>query len=333
MEGYKMTKKNVLIIGAGGVAHVAAHKCAQNNDILGDICIASRTQKKCDEIIESIKRKGNIKDKSKKIYSKQLDAMNVKETVKLIKETESEIVINLGIAFINMSVLEACIEAGVTYMDTAIHEDPNKVCEDPPWYANYEWKRKDKCAQKGINAILGVGFDPGVVNAYCALAVKHYFDTIDTIDIMDVNAGNHGQFFATNFDPEINLREFKKVWTWIDRKWVCEEVHKIKLEYDFPVVGKMTVYLNGHDELHSLSKNINANSIRFWMGFSEHYINVFNTLKNIGFLSEKPVKTWDGVEVVPLRVLKALLPDPKSLAPKYTGKTCIGNLIKGKKKW
>jgi len=331
MEGYKMTKKNVLIIGAGGVAHVAAHKCAQNNDILGDICIASRTQKKCDEIIESIKRKGNIKDKSKKIYSKQLDAMNVKETVKLIKETESEIVINLGIAFINMSVLEACIEAGVTYMDTAIHEDPNKVCEDPPWYANYEWKRKDKCAQKGINAILGVGFDPGVVNAYCALAVKHYFDTIDTIDIMDVNAGNHGQFFATNFDPEINLREFKKVWTWIDRKWVCEEVHKIKLEYDFPVVGKMTVYLNGHDELHSLSKNINANSIRFWMGFSEHYINVFNTLKNIGFLSEKPVKTWDGVEVVPLRVLKALLPDPKSLAPKYTGKTCIGNLIKGKK--
>jgi saccharopine dehydrogenase-like NADP-dependent oxidoreductase len=216
-------------------------------------------------------------------------------------------------------------------MDTAIHEDPNKVCEDPPWYGNYEWKRKDRCKQNGITAILGAGFDPGVVNAYCALAVKHYFDKIDTIDIMDVNAGSHGKYFATNFDPEINFREFKKVWTWIDRHWVMEKVHSIKMVYDFPVVGKQPVYLNGHDELHSLSKNIDANSIRFWMGFSDHYINVFSVLVNLGLTSEKPIRTAEGVEVVPLKVIKAILPDPSSLAPNYTGKTCIGNYVKGLK--
>jgi saccharopine dehydrogenase-like NADP-dependent oxidoreductase len=230
-----------------------------------------------------------------------------------------------------MSLLEACIRAGVAYMDTAIHEEPNKVCEDPPWYANYEWKRKDRCKEKAITAILGIGFDPGVVNAYCALALRHYFDTIDTIDIMDVNAGSHGKYFATNFDPEINFREFKKVWTWIDRKWVMEKVHSIKMTYDFPVVGRHPVYLNGHDELHSLSKNIDANSIRFWMGFSDHYINVFTVLVNLGLISEKPIKTAEGIEVVPLKVLKAILPDPLTLAPNYTGKTCIGNFVKGKK--
>ena len=324
-------KKNVLIIGAGAVSHVAAHKCAQNNDILGDICIASRTLSKCDAIIKSVHRKNSLKDKTKKIYSRQLNALDIPATVKIIKETGSSIVINLGAPFVNMSVLEACIETGVVYLDTAIHEEPDKVCENPPWYANYEWKRKDRCKQKGVTAILGVGFDPGVVNAYCTLAVKHHFAQIDTIDIMDVNAGNHGKYFATNFDPEINFREFKKVWTWIDRKWVEEAVHKVKQNYDFPVVGMQTVYLTGHDELHSLSKNIDANSIRFWMGFSEHYINCFTVLKNIGLLSEKPVKTAEGLEVVPLKLVKAVLPDPQSLAPNYTGKTCIGNLIKGKK--
>jgi saccharopine dehydrogenase-like NADP-dependent oxidoreductase len=322
-------KKNVLIVGAGGVAHVAAHKCAQHNDTLGDICIASRTQAKCDNIIESIKRKKSLKDPSKKIYSKTIDALDIPSTVKLIKETGSDIVINLAQAYVNMSLLEACIETQTAYIDTAIHEDPDKVCEDPPWYANYEWKRKDRCKEHGVTAILGAGFDPGVVNAYCAIALKHYFDSIDTIDIMDVNAGNHGKYFATNFDPEINFREFKKVWTWIDKKWVMEDVHSIKMTYDFPAVGRHPVYLNGHDELHSLSKNIDANSIRFWMGFSDHYINVFTVLKNIGLISEKPIKTKEGIEVVPLKVLKALLPDPSSLAPGYTGKTCIGNFIKG----
>ena len=325
-------KKNVLIIGAGGVAHVAAHKCAQNNDALGDICIASRTQAKCDKIIESIRRKGSVKDAGRKIYSRQVNALDVPATVKLIKETNSSIVINLGISFLNMSVLEACLETGAAYLDTAIHEEPNKICENPPWYGNYEWKRMDRCKAKGVTAILGAGFDPGVVNAYCAYAVKHHFDKIDTIDIMDVNAGSHGKYFATNFDPEINFREFTgTVWTWIDRKWASKPVHSEKMSYDFPVVGKQTIYLNGHDELHSLSRYIDANSIRFWMGFSDHYINCFSVLKNIGLLSEHPVRLADGQEVVPLKVVKACLPDPASLAPNYTGKTCIGNLVKGTK--
>jgi saccharopine dehydrogenase-like NADP-dependent oxidoreductase len=322
-------KKNVLIIGAGGVAHVAAHKAAMHNDILGDICIASRTLAKCDGIIESITRKGHLKDQDRRLYSARLDAMDIPATVELIRSTNSGIVINLGAAFINMSVLEACIETGAAYIDTAIHEDPDKVCEEPPWYANYEWQRKGRCDEKRVTAILGAGFDPGVVNAYCALAVKLYFDTIDTIDILDVNAGSHGRYFSTNFDPEINFREFVKVWTWIDRQWQEFPTHSVKRIYDFPVVGKQPIYLNGHDELHSLSRNIDANSIRFWMGFGDHYINVFTMLRTLGFLSHLPVTLTTGQEVVPLKVVKALLPDPMTLAPGYTGNTCIGNFIKG----
>ena len=322
-------KKNVLIVGAGGVAHVAAHKAAMNNELLGDICIASRTLSKCDEIIESVKRKGHIQNPANKLYSRQIDALNIPAMVKLIKETNSAIVVNLGQAFLNMSILEACLETGAAYIDTAIHEEPDKVCENPPWYANYEWKRKDRCTEKGLTAILGAGFDPGVVNAYCALAVKRYFDKIDTIDILDVNAGSHGRYFATNFDPEINFREFIKVWTWIDRQWKEYPTHSVKRVYDFPVVGSCPIYLNGHDELHSLSKNIDANSIRFWMGFGDHYINVFTVLRTLGFLSHLPVTLATGQEVVPLKVVKALLPDPQTLAPGYTGKTCIGNFVRG----
>jgi len=324
-------KRNVLIVGAGGVAHVAAHKFAQNNDLFGDIIIASRSLDNCNAIIESIRRKKSYKDPSKEIKVCKINALDIDATANLIKEKNISIVVNLANAFVNMSVLEACLRTGSAYIDTAIHEEPDKVCENPPWYANYEWKRRDRCKEKGVTAILGAGFDPGMVNAYCAYAVKHHFDTVDTIDIMDVNAGSHGKYFATNFDPEINFREFVKVWTWIDRQWVCKPTHTEKLIYDFPVAGKQTVYLTGHDELHSLSKNINANTIRFWMGFSDHYINVFTVLKNIGLLSEKPVKTAEGLEVVPLKVVKACLPDPKSLAANYTGKTCIGCLIKGKK--
>jgi len=322
-------KKNVLIIGAGGVAHVAAHKAAMNNDVLGDICIASRTLSKCDEIIRSVRRKRHLKDKAGRLYSRQINALDVPATVRLIHETHSDIVINLGQAFINMSVLEACLVSGAAYMDTAIHEEPNKVCEDPPWYANYEWKRKGRCKKRGVTAILGVGFDPGVVNAYCALAAKRYFDKIDTIDILDVNAGCHGKYFATNFDPEINFREFVKVWTWIDRKWKQYPTHAVRRVYNFPVVGPRPVYLNGHDELHSLAKNVDANSIRFWMGFGDHYINVFTVLRTLGFLSHIPIRLSTGQEIVPLKVVKALLPDPKTLAPEYTGKTCIGNFVKG----
>jgi saccharopine dehydrogenase-like NADP-dependent oxidoreductase len=322
-----MEKKNVLLLGAGGVSHVAAHKLAQNNDLFGNIYLASRSLEDCGQILESIERKKSYKNTFKKIQIRQIDALNIPEMVKLIKDLKISITVNLVSVFCNMSILEACIETGSAYIDTAIHEEPDKVCEDPPWYANYEWKRKDRCHDKCITAILGAGFDPGVVNAYVAYAKKHLFDDIDTIDIMDVNAGNHGRYFSTNFDPEINFREFAKVWTWIDRQWICKPVHSEKKVYDFPVLGKQIIYLTGHDEIHSLSKNIYANSIRFWMGFSDHYINCFNVLRNIGLLSEKPVRTAEGVEIIPLKVVKACLPDPKTLAPNYIGKTCIGDLI------
>jgi saccharopine dehydrogenase-like NADP-dependent oxidoreductase len=324
-------KRNVLIIGAGGVAHVAAHKAALNNDVLGDICIASRTVEKCEAILESVRRMGHVKDQSRRLHARHLDALDVDATIGLIRETDSQIVVNLGTAFINMSVLEACLATGAAYIDTAIHEDPDVVCEDPPWYANYEWKRANQCAEAGVTAILGAGFDPGVVNAYCALAVKKYFDTIDTIDIIDVNAGSHGRYFATNFDPEINFREFIKVWTWIDREWQEFPTHSVKRVWDFPVVGQQPVYLNGHDELHSLSRYVDANSIRFWMGFGNHYINVFTVLRTLGLLSHEPVTLDDGSEVIPLKVVKAVLPDPQTLAEGYVGKTCIGNVVKGTK--
>jgi saccharopine dehydrogenase-like NADP-dependent oxidoreductase len=324
-------KQNVLIIGAGGVAHVAAHKAAMQNDLLGDICIASRTLSKCDAIIESVVRKGHLKDPSKRLHSRQLDALDVDATEALIRETGSQIVVNLGSSFVNMAVLEACLRTGVAYIDTAIHEDPDQVCENPPWYGNHEWLRRERCAAAGVTAILGAGFDPGVVNAYCALAARVHFDTIDTIDILDVNAGSHGRYFATNFDPEINFREFVKVWTWIDREWQEWPTHTVKRTYDFPVVGSQPVYLTGHDELHSLSRNIDANSIRFWMGFGDHYINVFTVLRTLGLLSHEPLTLGDGREVVPLKVMKALLPDPQTLAAGYTGKTCIGVVVKGTK--
>ncbi len=324
-------KKNVLIIGAGGVAQVVAHKCAQNNDILGQLVLASRTVEKCEEIAKSVEEKGSMK-LAGTIQCFALDALDVAATAALIRDTQSQIVINVGSAFVNMAVLSACIETGAAYLDTAIHEDPNKICEAPPWYENYEWKRKYLCAEKKITAILGVGFDPGVVNAYAALAKQDYFDTIDSIDIIDINAGSHGHYFATNFDPEINFREFTgQVWSWQNSQWISNKMFEVKRTDDLPVVGKHTSYMTGHDEIHSLSKNLDVPDIRFWMGFSEHYINVFTVLNNLGLLSEKPVTTAEGLEVVPLKVVKAVLPNPTALAPNYTGKTCIGDLVKGKK--
>ncbi|KEG24708.1 saccharopine dehydrogenase family protein [Bartonella bacilliformis] len=324
-------KKNVLIIGAGGVAQVVAHKCAQNNDILGEIHIASRTPKKCDAIIASIKDKKAMKVENI-IKGYELNAMDREETIKLIQKTKCEIVINVGAPFLNMSVLAACIETKCAYIDTAIHEDPLKVCETPPWYGNYEWPQREKCEKAGITAILGAGFDPGVVNAYAALARDNYFDTITDIDIVDINAGNHGRWFSTNFDPETNFREFTgHVWSWQNKQWVANQVFEISNEWDLPVVGKQKAYMTGHDEIHSLSKNLDVQNIRFWMGFGERYITVFTVLKNLGLLSEQPIKTAEGQEVVPLKIVKAVLPDPASLAPDYTGKTCIGDFVKGKK--
>ncbi len=324
-------KKNVLIIGAGGVAQVVAHKCAQNNDVLGDLHIASRTLAKCQSIVDSVREKKAMKAEGA-FEVHQLDAMNVEATKALIKKTDAKIVINVGSAFLNMSVMSACIDTGAAYIDTAIHEDPANVCETPPWYANYEWKRREEAEKAGVTVILGAGFDPGVVNAYAKLAYDDYFDRIDSIDIIDINAGSHGRWFATNFDPEINFREFTgRVWSWQDGKWTENKMFEVGREWDLPVVGTQKAYMTGHDEVHSISQILKVPNVRFWMGFGDHYINVFTVLNNLGLLSEKPVKTAEGLEVVPLKVVKAVLPDPGSLAPGYTGKTCIGDLVKGVK--
>lgn len=324
-------KRNVLIIGAGGVAQVVAHKCAQNNDILGDLHIASRTLAKCEAIIASVQDKGAMKVPGR-FAAHALDAMDTAAVASLICETGAEIVINVGSSFVNMSVLDACILTGVAYMDTAIHEDPEKICEAPPWYGNYEWKRRAACEKAGVTAILGIGFDPGVVNAYARLAADDYLDTVDSIDIVDINAGSHGRWFATNFDPEINFREFTgTVYSWQGGSWQENRMFEVGQEWDLPVVGRQKAYMTGHDEVHSLAANYPDADVRFWMGFGDHYINVFTVLKNLGLLSEQPVMTAEGQEVIPLKVVKAVLPDPASLAPDYTGKTCIGDVVKGTK--
>ena len=327
----KSNKKDVLIIGAGGVAQVVAHKCAMHNDVLGEIHIASRTRDKCDAIAQSVKDKRSFKQAAV-LHTHQVDAMDSQALIQLIQDTGVQIVINVGSAFVNMTVLEACIETGTAYIDTAIHEDPRKICETPPWYDNYEWKRKQRCADSNVTAILGAGFDPGMVNAYARLG----YDMMDAgsvtdIDIIDINAGSHGKYFATNFDPEINFREFTgTVYSWQDSKWQSNKMFEVKRTDDLPVVGVQNSYLSGHDEIHSLSANLDVPNIRFWMGFGEHYINVFTVLQNLGLLSEQPVMTAEGQEVIPLKVVKAVLPDPSSLAPNYTGKTCIGDKVKGK---
>lgn len=324
-------KPNLLIIGAGGVAHVVAHKCAQNNTRLGNLHIASRRLAKCQAIIDSVNDKGSLQQPAT-LRAHALDAMDIAATVALIREIDATIVVNVGSAFLNMSVLEACLQTGAAYIDTAIHEDPAKICETPPWYGNYEWKRRDDCARAGVTAILGAGFDPGVVSAYAKLACDELFDRVDSIDIVDINAGRHDRYFSTNFDPEVNFREFTgTVWSWQDREWTASKMFEYRKEWDLPVVGRQTAYLTGHDEVHSMSAFLDVPDIRFWMGFGEHYINVFTVLKNLGMLSEQPVRTAEGQEVIPLKVLKAVLPDPASLAPAYTGKTCIGDMVRGEK--
>ena len=324
-------KKNVLIIGAGGVGHVVAHKCAQNNDVLGDIHIASRTFAKCAAIVLSVHKKRSLKT-DRKLVAHTLDALDIDKTIDLILSTRSQIVVNVGSPFLNMSVLSACLATGAAYVDTAVHEDPLKICESPPWYANYEWRRRAECEDAGVTAILGAGFDPGVVNAYARLAKDEYFDRVKSIDIVDVNAGDHGRYFATNFDPEINLREFTgQVFSWQGGRWISNDMFEIRKAWNLPVVGTRVTYLTGHDEIHSLSQNLGVPNIRFWMGFSERYIGVFTMLRNLGLLSEQPVRTAEGLEVIPLKVVKAVLPDPSSLAPDYTGKTVIGDFVRGVK--
>ncbi|MDB5614063.1 MAG: Saccharopine dehydrogenase [Devosia sp.] len=320
-------KKHVLIIGAGGVGHVVAHKLGGAADKIGNLHIASRTVEKCNAIAESVAAKANVQ-----VQTHQLDGVDAAATMDLIRRTQASIVVNVGPSFINMTVLRACIETGAAYIDTAIHEDPAKVCEQPPWYANYEWTLRAECERRGITAILGAGFDPGVVNAYVALVAQEYLDTLDSIDIIDVNAGSHGQYFATNFNAEINLREFTgDVWNWQQGLWVANAMFEVSRTDDLPVVGRQKSYLTGHDEIHSLSAHFPQADIRFWMGFDDHYINVFHVLNKLGLLSEKPVTMPDGTAVIPLQLIKKLLPDPASLAPMYQGKTFIGVFAKGTK--
>jgi len=324
-------KRNVLIIGAGGVAQVVAHKCAQNNDVLGDLHMASRTVSKCEAIIQSVHDKAAMKQDGV-FDAHAIDGMDSAAVAALITKTGVQIVINVGSPFVNMTVLEACIQTGTAYIDTAIHEDPSKICEAPPWYGNYEWKRRDDCAKVGVTAILGAGFDPGMVNAFARFAVDEFMDEVTSIDIVDINAGSHGKYFSTNFDPEINFREFTgTVYSWQQGAWQENKMFEVGREWDLPVVGKQKAYMSGHDEVHSLAANYPQADIRFWMGFGDHYINVFSVLQNLGLLSEQPVVTAEGLEVVPLKLVKAVLPDPSSLAPNYTGKTCIGDLVNGVK--
>jgi saccharopine dehydrogenase-like NADP-dependent oxidoreductase len=324
-------KKNVLIIGAGGVARVSAHKCAQYTATLGNIAIASRTIEKCDEIINSIRRRHDIKQPDK-IRSFSLNAENVEDIKDLIHETNSQIVINVCSDFLNKPIFDACAETGTAYIDTSMYETPDQDVLEPPWYEHYEWSWREKCDKNNCTAILSAGFDPGVVNAYAAYTAQYCFDSIESIDILDVNHGTHGEYFATNFNAEINFREFEDdVLSWQDRKWVTNEPFSVKETYDFPVIGTNDIYLTNHEEVHSLSQILNVDSIRFWMGFTEHYLNVYNVLENLGLLESELVKTSEGIEISPLKLIKAVLPDPASLAPKYKGKTCIGNKTVGMK--
>lgn len=326
-------KKSILVIGAGAVGIASAQKCAQYSHIFSQVCFASRTLSKCEAVIEDIKNRNNNFEEGFSIFARTVDAFDKSSIVALIKETQSDIVINVCTAFANMTILEACIEADAAYLDTAVHEEAAVLNSEYPWYEEFEWTKKSICEKKGITAILGVGFDPGVVNAYCAYAQDHEFDSIDSIDILDVNAGNHGHFFATNFDPEINLREIiDDAGCLEDSQWRSYPHHSRSIEFDMPIVGKQKLYLMGHDEVHSLPNFIEGvKDVRFWMGFNDHYINCLTVFKEVGLLGIEEITTADGIKVVPLHVLKACLPDPASLAEGYTGKTCIGTLIKGKK--
>jgi len=322
--------KNVLIIGAGGVGSAVTHKCAQHNGELGDICLASRTISKCEHIVDAVGEKSNLEISDGKLTVARLDAKDADAVANLITHTSSSIVFNVGSPHCNLAVIEACLRTGAHYLDTAVYEKEGDINVAPPWYANYEWKYRDRFSAAGVTGILGMGFDPGAVNAFCAYALKHLIDDIDSIDIMDVNAGDHGRYFATNFDPEVNLREIMEdVLYWENGEWTSIPCHSKSRDYDFPVVGEHKLFSMGHDELHSLSANIPARRIEFWMGFNDRYLRVFDVLNRLGLLSGDAVEV-EGVPVVPLKLLKTVLPDPASLAAGYEGKVCIGCLVKGR---
>lgn len=326
-------KKNILIVGAGAVGTVVAHKCAQNGHLFGTVCLSSKNLGKCATVLRSIEARSHRRADACRMFAREVDARDTRALIQLIVDTRADIVINVCTAFVNMSVMDACLATGAAYIDTAVHEDSSVLNAPYPWYANFEWRKRSAFASKGLTAILGVGFDPGVVNAYCAYAQRHELDTITSIDIMDVNDGSHGRFFSTNFDPEINLREvIEDAGCLEDGEWRAYPHHSRTTSFDFPEVGEKKLYLMGHDEVHSLSLNIpGVKTVRFWMGFDDHYLNCLNVFEKVGLLNHRQVTTADGQTVVPLHVLKACLPNPASLASTYSGKTCIGALIAGKR--
>lgn len=332
----------VLVIGCGGVGQVAIQKCCQLDDVFTDLCIASRTVEKCDALKEKLagKTKTNI-------TTAKVDADSKEELVALIKSYQPDLVMNIALPYQDLTIMDACLEAGVNYLDTANYE-PEDI-EDPEWKAIYEkrckekgfsayfdyswqWAYKKKFEDAGLTALLGCGFDPGVTQAYCAYAKKHEFDTIDTIDILDCNGGDHGYPFATNFNPEVNLREVSAPGSYIENdKWIEIPAMSIKREYDFDEVGHKDMYLLHHEEIESLNVNLpEVKRIRFFMTFGQSYLDHMRCLENVGMLSTTPIN-FEGKEIVPIKFLKALLPDPSTLGPRTVGKTNIGCIFTGKK--
>ncbi|MCL4678982.1 MAG: saccharopine dehydrogenase family protein [Alphaproteobacteria bacterium] len=314
---------NVLIIGAGAAGNVVAKKCAMNRDIFKSIHLASRTLAKCEKIKQDCKE---FFGRDIEIY--KLDADNVAETVALINKIKPDLVINMALPYQDLAIMDACLETKVNYMDTANYEPIDEAKFEYHW----QWAYQDKFKKAGIVAILGCGFDPGQTNIYCAYAQKNLFDEIHEIDIIDCNAGNHGQAFATNFNPEINLREVtQRGKYWENGKWIETEPLEFRKMIDYPEVGEKASYLLYHEELESLVQNIKGlKRIRFWMTFGDEYIKHMEVLQNVGMTRIDPVK-HNGVEIVPIQFLKTLLPEPSSLAENYTGKTSIGCIMTGVK--
>ena len=311
--------KKVLIIGAGGVGSVVVQKCAARPEIFGDICLASRTLSKCEKIARLIDRP---------IQVASLDADKTEEVVKLINKFGPDLVINVALPYQDLSIMDACLETGTHYLDTANYEKPSEAKFCYKW----QWDLEERFKEKGLMALLGCGFDPGVTNIFCAYAAKHYFDEIHTIDIMDCNAGSHGKAFATNFNPEINIREItQRGKYWLAGKWIETDPLSEHKTFNFPEIGEREMYLMFHEELESLVKHIKGlKCIRFWMTFGEEYLTHLRVLENVGMTRIDSIE-YDGKQIVPLKFLKALLPEPSSLGENYTGKTNIGCVMKGVK--
>ena len=317
----------VLIIGAGGVGRVVAHKCAQTREVFDGIMLVSRNVAKCEEVKADIKRRTG-----REIEVSEVDAENVPELAKLIKKFRPDIVVNVALPYQDLSIMDACLEAKANYLDTANYEPKDVAHFEYSW----QWAYKDKFKKAGLIAVLGCGFDPGVSGVFCAYAQKHLFDEINYIDILDCNAGNNGHPFATNFNPEINIREVtQKVKYWENGKWLetppILDPESIHFSFDYPVAGPKESYLLYHEELESLAKNIKGlKRIRFWMTFSDNYLTHLRVLQNVGMTRIDEVD-FEGRKVVPVQFLKALLPDPAKLGVNYTGKTVIGDVFRGKK--